>query len=52
MEKERLRQQKQQQQNLPAVAGFALGLPSQETRAAAEERIALELALAESPYEL
>ena len=32
--------QPQQQQHLPAVAGFALGLPSQETRAAAEERIA------------
>ena len=32
--------QPQQQQNLPAVAGFALGFPSQETRAAAEERIA------------
>ena len=32
--------QPQQQQHLPAVAGFAFGLPSQETRAAAEERIA------------
>ena len=32
--------QPQQQQNLPAVAGFAPGLPSQETRAASEERIA------------
>ena len=32
-------------------AGCAFGLPSQEIRAAAEERIALELALAESALE-
>ena len=41
----------QQQQNLAAVAGFALGLPLDESRAAAEERIAMELALAESALE-
>ena len=52
VEKDTLKQQKQRQQPLPAVAGFALGFPSQETHATAEERIALELALAESPYEL
>ena len=52
VEKDSLKQRKQRQQPLPAVAGFALGFPSQETHATAEERIALELALAESPYEL
>ena len=38
-------------QHTGGVAGFALGLPSGETRAAAEERIALQLGLAESALE-
>ena len=52
MEKNTLKQRKQRQQPLPAVAVFPLGFSTQETHATAEERIALELALAESPYEL
>ena len=52
VEKDTLKQRKQRQQPLPAVAVFPLGFSSQETHATAEERIALELALAESPYEL
>ena len=52
VEKDTLKQQKQRQQPLPAVADCALGFLSQETHATAEERIALALALAESPHEL
>jgi len=52
VEKDTLKQRKQRQQPLPAVVVFPLGFTSQETHATAEERIALELALAESPYEL
>ena len=51
MEKDTLKQRKQRQQPLPAVAVFPLGFSSQETHATAEERIALELGLAESARE-
>ena len=46
-----IKDQQQEQQTLPVVAGLALALPPQETRAVAEDRIALQLALAESALE-
>ena len=46
-----IKDQQQEQQTLPVVGGFALALPPQETRAVAEDRIALQLALAESALE-